>query len=98
MGRTLNRYVGHLQVERPIIKKLTDNLAVANSAKMDAQASSSDYAPHTYGRPIVAKLHDTLKMSGAMTETSSKVHPWPVPILSRFQTKKKLTLEAQCLT
>ena len=43
-------------VERPIIKKLQDNLSIANQAKFDTQPTTSDYAEHAdYTKPIRKK-------------------------------------------
>lgn len=54
--------------ERPIIKKLQDNIPVhpANGSYVDGQVQSTqrDYGQVESKRPIINKLHDNLKMEG----------------------------------
>ncbi|KAK4004593.1 Uncharacterized protein APZ42_018445 [Daphnia magna] len=55
--------------ERPVIKKLQDNLAIPHLAKFEAH--NVDYPEHVdYAKPIRKKMEDTLKFSGSMEQAS----------------------------
>lgn len=62
-----------LHAERPVIKKLQDNIPVhpANGVSVQMQSVQRDYGQLDAKRPVIHRLHDNLKMEGAVEAQSA---------------------------